>query len=223
MQKEIYLFILWQNARRFENEILTQIKKNFKIITTYEVTWTATNFAQNLARFYGKKLPKGCRKEKETGNGSFLCLIIHDPMPCYESDININVVRCKKQFRELVGGNFIHASDNPQETNENLLFLFGKTADEFQYNCNQDTLQIHKADLVGCPAWENIEQALSIIKKVPFTHIKVYKESYLIHSRYANLICRLLNASSRFSLPGIHKYSVPVGKSQKILYIRQTK
>ena len=39
------------------------MKSGFQI---YEINWSEKNFAANIARFYGKKLPNGYKKEKET-------------------------------------------------------------------------------------------------------------------------------------------------------------
>ena len=63
MQKELYLFIIWQNGRFMEKQIIADLRKKFEIFRIFEVSWKEENFALNLARFYGKKLPKGCKAE----------------------------------------------------------------------------------------------------------------------------------------------------------------
>ena len=127
MQKELYLFIIWQNGRFMEKQIIADLRKKFEIFRIFEVSWKEENFALNLARFYGKKLPKGCKKEKETGAGAFKVCLVYDNNPQYADGKNANIVKSKQDYRQLTGGgNLVHASDNPAETNENLLFLFGK-------------------------------------------------------------------------------------------------
>lgn len=222
MEKELYLFILWQNGRFMEKQILSDIKKKFELFRTYEVTWKAENFAANLARFYGKKLPKGCKKEKETGAGAFKVFLVYDRNPQFVDGKNISVVTCKYNYRQLTGGgNLVHASDNFAETNENLLFLFGRTVRELENDGQQTAVIPFSGDVIGCPVWQSVGQALEMVKKIPFTRVKAYKNSYLIHSKYADLARRVLNASSHFQLPGIHKYFIDVGKSKQPIYIRK--
>lgn len=222
MQKELYLFIIWQNARFMEKQIAADIKKKFEIFRIFEVCWKAENFAFNLARFYGKKLPKGCKKEKETGAGAFRVYLVYDSCPQYVNGQNINVIKCKQEYRRLTGGgNLIHASDNPAETNENLLFLFGKTVKEIEQDGPKAEITIVNQDIIGCPSWGSLQQALDLVRKIPFTRVKAYKNSYLIHSRNADLARRVLNASSHFSIPGIHKYSIEIGKLRQPIYIRK--
>ncbi len=222
MQKELYLFIVWQNARFMEKQIAADLKKKFEIFRVLEVTWKPENFSLNLARFYGKKLPKGCKKEKETGAGTFRVYLVYDHNPQYANGKNVNIVKSKYEYRQLTGGgNLVHASDNPQETNENLLLLFGKTIKDFEQEGPDTAITPYGRDLVCCPVWESLELALEAVKKVPFTRVKAYKNSYLIHSRNADLARRILNASSHFSIPGIHKYSIEIGKSRQPVYIRK--
>ena len=176
MQKELYLFIIWQNGRFMEKQIIADLRKKFEIFRIFEVSWKEENFALNLARFYGKKLPKGCKKEKETGAGAFkVCLV----------------------------------------------FLFGKTVKDLEQEGPRAEICVVRRDLVGCPVWDSLQQALDTVRKIPFTRVKAYKNSYLIHSRNADLARRLLNASSHFSIPGIHKYSIEVGKTRQPIYIRK--
>ncbi len=222
MQKELYLFIIWPNGRFMEKQIVADIKKKFEIFRIFEVCWKEEHFALNLARFYGKKLPKGCKKEKETGTGSFKIYLVYDNNPQYTDGKNTNIVKKKQEYRQLAGGgNLIHASDNPAETNENLLFLLGKTIKELEQEGPQTNIGVISHDLIGCPTWDSLRQALDTVRKIPFTRVKAYKNSYLIHSRNADLARRLLNASSHFSIPGIHKYSIEVGKTKQPIYIRK--
>ncbi len=221
MQKEPYLFIIWQNARFMEKQIAADIKKNFEIFRVYEICWTPAHFAGNLARFYGKKLPKGCRKEREVGSGAFKLYLVYDTAPQYVNGVNINIIESKSKYRQRTGGNLIHASDTPAETNENLLFLLGKTWKEIEQEGKNDTVIRHNRDIVGCPCWSDLSTALDTVRKIPFTRVKAYKNSYLIHSRTPDLVRRILNASSCFSLPGIHKYSINIGKSVQPIYIRK--
>ena len=46
--RETHLFILWENAREKEKEILEDIKKNFEILGLYNMKWNKENFSNNL-------------------------------------------------------------------------------------------------------------------------------------------------------------------------------
>ena len=222
MEQELYLFILWQKARFMEKNIINDIKKNFKILQSYEVTWTPELFTSNLAHFYGKRLPKGCKKEKEVGNGPFFLLFVHDNAPLHDkNNRNLNVMEAKHKYRQLFGANLVHASNTTEETLENTLFLLGKNLKDIEKETPQPSPIACNTNITGVLAWNNIEEALDIVKKIPFTRATPHKKSYLIHTRHADLVRRLLNARSHFKIPGRHKYFIKVNKTNFPIYIRK--
>ena len=81
MKEELHLFIIWENARNKQEEIIKDIKENFEIINIYDICWSKDKFSNNLSRFYGTNLPKGSGKEQHCGNGNFLLIIIKDLKP----------------------------------------------------------------------------------------------------------------------------------------------
>lgn len=221
MNKELYLFIIWQNARFMEKHIVNDIKKKFELFQVYEIAWSHEAFARNLARFYGKKLPKGCKKEKETGAGAFLVLLVYDHHPHIVDGQNLAIVSAKHGYRQMLGKNLVHASSNEQETNDDLLLLFGKSIKEIEQEQASFIAKPYKYDLVGHPVWNSLDEALNMVRKLPFTKVTMHKDSFLIHSRSADMVRRLLNAKSRFKLPGRHKYFIKIGKSHQPIYIRK--
>ena len=108
--KETHLFILWENARDKEQEILKDIKENFNILGMYNITWNKENFSNNLSRFYGTNLPKNSGKEQHCGNGDFLLVIVEDENPRYEQRdtskgpqiVNTIMFDKKAYYRELM-------------------------------------------------------------------------------------------------------------------------
>ena len=222
MNRELYLFIIWHNGRFMEKQIAADLKKKFDIFQIYNVVWKPDNYAANLARFYGKKLPKGYKKEKETGSGAFRAYLVYDKNPQFSKGKNIAIQHCKSNYRHLTGGgNLVHATDNATDTNEDLLFLFGKTTKDFEQEQPNPLPQDYERDVIGSPRWENIEQVLEVVKKLPFTRIKEYKNSYIIHSKNADLVRRILNAKNHFKLPGVHKYTINIGRAKQAIYIRK--
>ncbi len=222
MVKELHLFIIWNNARFMEKQILNDIKKKFEIFQIYEISWSEEDFAKNLARFYGKKLPKSCKKEKEVGSGPFLAVLIHDNHPKITNNKNYNVASTKQSYRRLLGKNLIHASDTSDEAAENILFLLGKSIKEIETEEPFLSPRPIVRDIPGNHFWNSIDEALTLVKKIPFTKTVAYKDSFLIHSHHADIVRRILNASPcRFKIPGRHKYYVKIGKNKQPVYIRK--
>lgn len=221
MEKELYLFIIWANARFMAKNLIGDIKKKFELFQAYEISWSKDAFESNLARFYGKKLPKGVKKAKEVGNGPFLALLVYDKNCQFSNGKNIAVSTAKAAYRQMLGKNLIHASDNMEETNENLLLLLGKNIKEIEKEGAFFIPKQWQHDLVGMPTWNSLEEALSTVRKLPFTKVTPYKDTFFIHSRYADTVRRVLNASEHFRLPGRHKYFIHIGKNSHPIYIRK--
>lgn len=76
MTGDLQLFMLWNNGRRLEKQILADIGSRYEIAGICEVFWPPRHFARNLARFYGKNLRKGAKKIRECGTGPFLVIVI---------------------------------------------------------------------------------------------------------------------------------------------------
>ena len=148
--KEVHLFILWENARKKENEILEDIRNNFNILGMYNIKWNKKLFSNNLSRFYGTNLPENSGKEQHCGNGDFLLVIVEDENPIYEERetskgiqiVNINMFDKKTYYRELTGGGHkIHATNSVAETNHDLALLLGKNVQDYLKDYNH--IHIH--------------------------------------------------------------------------------
>ena len=61
---EIHTFIIWEKAREKEAEILSDLKKNFRILQIFEINWSEEKFEENLLRLYGNSLKKSSAKKK---------------------------------------------------------------------------------------------------------------------------------------------------------------
>ena len=198
MDKELHLFLIWQNGRRLEEKILTDIAGKLEIVKTYNISWSEANFADNLTRFYGKKLPRGCKKIKECGTGDFLLILVYDHNPCYYQGVNTNLTSRKYTYRQWFGGGYlVHASDSLREANENLLFLLGKTVRELASEITEPWNKSHtgyKRDLVGATGWNSLDEVLAIARKVPETTTEQKGNRPVIRTPAPDLMRRLLNA-----------------------------
>lgn len=134
MNKECHIFIIWQNGRYREKDIIAEIADRFELKQIFEISWPQQQFHYNLAKFYGKSLPKGCKKEKECGCGDFLVIAVSDKAPRYVDGKNQNTLEVKAKWRKEFGKNYIHCSDTKEEGLENLKFLTGMTVAEIERN-----------------------------------------------------------------------------------------
>lgn len=218
MQKELTLFIIWQNARNKEAELLADIEQNYEIMQIYNLTWSKEYFAANLSRFYGKKLPSGCKKHKLCGDDAFLLVLANDLHPNYTNGINSNPINSKILYRKMTGGgHLIHSCDNAEEANENLLFLLGMTAEEYILNhpkiWDRKIIDL-KQDLVGTPTWKDEKSFKEFIVKLPHTSLN----DNLILSSNPSLVIRLLNAKRKLFSFKKNLYQISInGKKQDFI------
>ena len=49
---ELYIFLIWENARTKENYLLQEIQKEFEIRDVYEITWDKKIFSQLFSPNY---------------------------------------------------------------------------------------------------------------------------------------------------------------------------
>lgn len=171
MKEELHLFIIWENGREKQEEIIEDIKQNFNIIKMYEVEWSKEDFSENLSRFYGTNLPKGSRKELHCGNGKFILVILKVANCIYakrmtskgEKIVNTNMFDKKSQYREMTGGgDKIHGTNNEIETNHDLTLLLGKNIKDFiKDNENKKwdgNIEKITTNLFGYKTWNTISE-----------------------------------------------------------------
>jgi hypothetical protein len=174
-RSEFHLFILWEHSRNKEESILDDISKKFKILRTFEVYWSSTNFSSNLSRFYGTNLPPGSSKEEHCGKGPFLLAIVEDKTPRYkmhktskgDKSVNTNMFAAKDLHRQWTGGGHrVHATNTAGEFEHDITLLFGlNSADFFEsdlYKKSKNRTKIKK-DLIGASGWESIQQLFYVL------------------------------------------------------------
>lgn len=170
MKEELHLFIIWENGREKQQEILNDINNCFKIINVYEIEWNKDEFPNNLSRFYGTNLPKGSRKEIHVGNGKFLLVVIKVENPVYEARmtskgkkiVNINMFDKKSEYRELTGGgDKIHGTNSEIETNHDLTLLLDKNIQDYLKENNtlwDGNIKELKKNLFGTKKWNTVTE-----------------------------------------------------------------
>jgi hypothetical protein len=172
---ETHLFIIWSEARRHEPEILSDLSAHFVILEVIEVRWTlGATFARNLTRMYGDALPPNSEKEIVCGNGPFLAVVVKDPNPRYRlrrtrrgvKFPNANIFDARRRYRDLTGGGFrVHASVSPEESERNLVLLFGKHSNTYEEGRSESSpMRTQAADPVGTHGWASVEQLVDVLR-----------------------------------------------------------
>lgn len=211
MTTDLELFMLWNNGRKLEEQIIEDIQKQYEIISLSEVNWSKEHFAANLARFYGKNLRKGRKKIKESGTGPFLLIVVADHSPQYYNGKNIKLTNSKSKYRKLFGGGYmVHASDCAKEAFENFLFLTGENLADFTQN--QKGSQISFADPVGVKPWQDENEISQILSKIPDCQADFEQTPICIKTSDPNFAARLLNAKKCWFGKNLYKVSL---KGQK--------
>ena len=221
MQKQLQCFILWENSRYLEKEIIENIRKECTIIKIYEIDW-GKFFAQNLKRFYGKNVLRSHKKEKECGTGKFLFIPVFDKQPFMEDGKNSHMWIMKNKFRDMTkdkGRFLVHASDCETEADTNMRFILGIGTHDFLKINQELTDNINYIPIFGMIAqngWRNKKQLVDFIKTLPQTEI-ISERELKIRTADPYLLLRLLNAKKPFIQFSRNTYKLKIGnKSQKI-------
>ena len=173
---ELYLFLIWENARTKENYLLQEIQKEFEIRDVYEITWDKKIFSNNMMRFYGPKLDrKVSEKTKLCGTGSFLLIIISDENPKFGRRrtsngmelVNLNLFENKRKYRKLTGKDFgIHSTLTKKETNSDLTLLLGKNTSDVEKTLSDKwngKITKIESNIVGQSGWKDLKELLYVL------------------------------------------------------------
>lgn len=139
-----FIFVIWEAARGFEQTIIDELSRRFRIVDTREVAWPKRCFARNLAAFYGWKNWHIWRnKARKCGTGPFLVVTVEDPAPVWKREhdtsgheltVDRNIYQTKKHFRALTGrSNTVHSSVTPEETAHQLAALASPANDPIPF------------------------------------------------------------------------------------------
>ena len=172
---ELYIFLIWDNARSKEHYLLQEIQKEFQIRAVYDITWDKKIFSNNMRRFYGPKLGNVSEKTQLCGTGSFLLIIISDNNPKFGRRrtsngmelVNLNLFENKRKYRKLTSKGFaIHSSLTKKETNDDLTLLLGKKTSDLEKTL-PDTwngkITKLESNVVGQSGWKDLKELLYVL------------------------------------------------------------
>lgn len=219
MSEEYNIFLLWHKVRDRADEVQNLVSQKFEIVRTYEIEWSKKCFAHNLSRFYGKRLPSAKNKQKMCGQGSFLVYLVRDETPkMIESGVNQNMTDMKYKLRHVLGGNYIHASDNQKEAEENLYFLLGKSLRRILAEPQPKKLKLLKQDVIGTPTWLDEDRVRKALKRVP--EAVWDRENNVITCADVPFACRILNARKVIWPWCRDKYKISIRGRDKIFTLK---
>ena len=220
MKADYNIFLLWSTARAKDEQVKEMIGDKFELVKSIEIEWSPDLFIQNLSRFYGKKLPSAKNKLRLCGNGRFLVHLVKDKNPFITDDgKNQNMSSMKYQLRQFLGGNYLHASDNQTEAEENLYFLLGKSLRRILLDPRPKKIQVLKQDVIGAPTWLDEDRMRKALKRVP--NALWNKEEQLITCSDVPFAVRILNAKKMKWTLHRNRYVINIRGRDEIFRIKK--
>ena len=140
---ELHVFILWSNARPFQDKIIEDLKKTpLTLLEAFESSWPEEDVVDNYCTLYGFNFKEaGEFKKSESGYGPFLIITALDPDPKYKIEMTRNgfkecnnnlLFQLKERYREWTGGGWkVHATASPAESEHDLKTLLGVGYSEY--------------------------------------------------------------------------------------------
>lgn len=174
MNRDIQTFIIWKNARTFEEDILNKIKSDFTILKEYEITWTPELFGENLSAFYGDNFIYNMFQRQVRGEGAFIFVIAEDKIPNYitvtanrgEVQVNEKAFKLKQDVRELLKTFSFHSSNDIQEARHDIALLLGKNLEDFLSSTELDgKREILHQDIPSARGWKSLSEFFYILNE----------------------------------------------------------
>lgn len=176
MDRNLFLFIIWNTAYYKKDEIISDIRESFIVHKIVEVEWSADKFSENLSRFYGKKLPKNSFKEKACGIGPFILVVVEDEKPEYklrktsrgeDELVNTHAFDKKTLYRKWTQEtkrthSRIHGTNTPEETEHDLTLLLGMSPEDFMRNPDVIPDRL-KSDIIGSDGWKSLTELFYVL------------------------------------------------------------
>ncbi|MBO4918812.1 MAG: hypothetical protein J5365_01500 [Erysipelotrichaceae bacterium] len=175
MNKEYYLFLIWNKAFFCREKILNDLGASFSIRKTFYIRWSEKNFLKDLKAFYGTKTADVREKSRYVGKGLFYVIVVEDPDPVFEQrktyngseTVNARIYDKKWLYRKWTGGNFrVHSSQDRKETDHDLTVLLGpdfmKRIDALE---TDQTVETDTKGIAGFDSLEDFKNTLRLFSK----------------------------------------------------------
>ena len=130
--RNIYLFIVWQRGRRFEDRIRADLASRFRILKEYEISWPWWHSIHNFTFLYRHvAFFSWLRKCWTCGMGPFRMIMVEDAS-APERGENPRIVEAKHLYRRWAGRRWrVHSSTTYGETRYQYWLLTGRRLEDF--------------------------------------------------------------------------------------------
>ncbi len=189
IDEDYQFFWIWPAGRYADEEILSEIRREFDVLALVEVSWPQEYAARCFNRIYARNLHNSWSREMSAGSGDSLLVIVQDHKPNYDyvrsasgtvKFANIGCVRIKESLRALAGQDYgyaVHSSINRQEFLRDMLLVLGPVVlskllcDARAERRESRTVTGFRVvePLIGHHGWESWNQLFSILELIePF-------------------------------------------------------
>ena len=177
---ETHLVVVWDTARPALDRILDDAARRFIVRDVVEVTWRPELFRRSLSRLYGTDLPADSDKERESGTGPFVVVVVDDPQPRTVarktqqgwSQANAALLAAKRRYRGWSGGSYrVHTTLTPREAVKDAVLILGESPEELHQRTWDGIVRKRRRELLGDPDWttiDELERALAATTRCAF-------------------------------------------------------
>jgi hypothetical protein len=232
------LFVLWANGRHCESRIVADLRERFEVRQVVEITWTPGRVADNFQRFYGDIAVRGVYHTLAKGAGPFLAVTVSDPEPRVEDrmtsrgprTVNGRFLDAKTAYRQWAGELTIHSTETDQETDRDLLMLFGVSANAHFALEPGAAVESLERDLTGAGGWSSEGELFRVLNSavgyvvtgaVPASPLLGSGASIELVTDDERTLRTVLGASPRDARPPAGRYRVNVSGRRIEIGIRR--
>lgn len=231
LEVDYQIFILWENSRSYEQEILKLLENNFEVISKHEVLWSKRHVDANFSRLY-KNIDKEIinKKSEHVGRGWFLVVFIKDKEPVYTYRktvsgtielVNRRIIKIKREIRDLCGDTYVHSTASPTEFYEQAILIFGvKGLHDILYGRRQNYSKLIK-DMEGAEGWKDFRELFAVLefcsRYVVLRNFEFLPDNFFENDKDVDILCDNVtnfisasNASIQKLTPGGAKVEVSV-------------
>ena len=163
---EAHVVVVWEHALHAAGRILADARSRFSVRDVVRVTWSPERFRRNLSRLYGTDLPADSHKERESGTGPFLAIVVDAGARTVARRhkggwvaANAELLAAKRRYRRWAGGSYrVHATLSPWEAGKDAVLVLGEPLERLRASGWDGTVRARDRDLLGDPEWTSPDE-----------------------------------------------------------------
>lgn len=163
---ETHVIIVWESGLHAADRILADARRRFSVRDVVRVTWSPERFRRNLSRLYGTDLPADSDKERESGTGPFLAIVVDAAARTVArhhrggwAAANAELLAAKRRYRRWAGGSYrVHATLSPWEAAKDAVLVLGEPLERLRASAWDGSVRARDRDLLGDPEWTGLDE-----------------------------------------------------------------